>query len=230
MSLLDEFLCLEVSSQVQYLPCGKTQQTAHTEYAEEQYTTICRFCGRNWEEKNGLNSFAWDNWLIRITICAAHFFFAFTCGSKVLYDSIWQIFQTFQVHFQWFQFAGFSNLWKTQKYYSQFLQSQEHPINHRLNWQIGTRFLAKRIFSEELWGGHTKECLRIFLFWIWIGILNELAVRIVYAWLKSTNQIKGHTRYTCEETRIYHVSKITGLISRFIFQLKCRNKNWFCFL
>lgn len=56
MNLLDEFLCFEVSSQVQHLPGGETQQTAHTEYAEEQYTAVCRFCGRR-EKKCGLIEF-----------------------------------------------------------------------------------------------------------------------------------------------------------------------------
>lgn len=44
--LLDEFLCFEESPQIEHLPCGQSQQAAHTEYAEEQYSVGGRFCKR----------------------------------------------------------------------------------------------------------------------------------------------------------------------------------------
>lgn len=44
LRLINEFLRLEVSSQVEHLPGGQTQQTAHTEYTKEQYSIIGGFC------------------------------------------------------------------------------------------------------------------------------------------------------------------------------------------
>lgn len=42
--LVDKFLRFEISSQIEHLPSGQAQQTAHTEYAEKQNAIVCRFC------------------------------------------------------------------------------------------------------------------------------------------------------------------------------------------
>lgn len=45
-SSLDEFLCFEVTSEIQHLPSRQTKQTAHAEYTKEQYSVICRLYKR----------------------------------------------------------------------------------------------------------------------------------------------------------------------------------------
>lgn len=37
---LDEFLCFEITSEIEHLPCCETKKTAHTKYTEEQYSVV----------------------------------------------------------------------------------------------------------------------------------------------------------------------------------------------
>ena len=46
--LLDEFLGLEESAEVEHLPCGQTQQTTHGEDAEVEDAGVGRFWKRKW--------------------------------------------------------------------------------------------------------------------------------------------------------------------------------------
>lgn len=47
---------------------------------------------------------------VSLTVCAAHFLFTFAHSGKVLYNRVRQIFQTLEIHFQWFQFTSLANL------------------------------------------------------------------------------------------------------------------------
>lgn len=51
VALLDQLLSLEETPQVEDLPCGQPNQTAHGEYAEVQHACVGGFCRQMTEKR-----------------------------------------------------------------------------------------------------------------------------------------------------------------------------------